>query len=226
MRPVSRGKRAAARHRTGRRWRRWFGRGRTRALLSLGSVAMLGAVGTSAYWTDTVSIAGGRIAAGTMDLQLAQTTAGPWGAVGSGTAYDASYLTVSNLAPAEAYAFPIAVRNVGDADFTYSATVTQGASPAWGFTSSAITVQLFAGAPDTTDTTYPIQQSCAGSPLAAAATVTQGSAAVIAPARRLNAGAVDGQLCVLIAMIPSADNANQGKQGQLRFDFSANQVTS
>jgi predicted ribosomally synthesized peptide with SipW-like signal peptide len=206
--------------------RRWFGQGRTRALLTLGVVFGLAIGGTSAYWTDSSVVATGRITSGSMDLQLAQSTDGPWGALGTGTAYAASHITISNLTPAEAYAFPLAVRNVGNADLTYAATVTQGASPAWGFVNSPLTVQLFTGAPNTSDTTYPIQHSCGGSPLAPAATVGTGATPVIAPARRLSAGTTEVPLCVLVAMVPSADNANQGRQGQLRLDFTASQVTS
>ncbi|GAA3542121.1 SipW-dependent-type signal peptide-containing protein [Nocardioides daeguensis] len=216
---------ARARHRRSA-WRSWLGRGRTRALLSLGILLAFGAVGTSAYWTDTATVTGSTITSGSMDLQVAQTTAGPWGAVGTDTAYSASHITISDLTPSEAYAFPLAVRNVGAADFTYGATATQGASPAWGFVDTPITVQVFAGSPVTTDTTYPIQQTCSGTQLAAAATVTTGDTTVIPNTRRLDKGVTDAQLCVLVSMVSTADNSNQGKQGQIRLDLAATQVTS
>jgi predicted ribosomally synthesized peptide with SipW-like signal peptide len=208
------------------RRRLWFGRGRTRALLTLGVIASLGAVGTGAYWTDSAVLNGGTITAGTMDLQTSQNGS-TWDAVGTGTAGTGSSINVSNLTPSEAYAFPLYVRNVGNASFTYTATVTQGSSPAWAFSSGAITVQLFAGAPVTTDTTYPIQQTCGGTALTTSAvTVTAANQSVITTSRLLAKGAVDTQLCVLVTMATSADNTNQGKQGQLRFDLSAAQVTS
>lgn len=209
------------------RSRAWFGRGRTRALLSLGVVLVLGAVGTTAYWTDTGAVGTGPVTSGSMDLQVAQTTAGPWGAVGTDAAYSASHITVSGLTPSEAYAFPLAVRNVGQADFTYTATVTQGGSPAWTFTGNPVQVQLYAGSPVTGDATYPVQQTCGGTPLTGAAiAVTTGSTSVTSAARRVDAGGTDAQLCVLVSMVPTADNTNQGKQGQIRLDFSATQVTS
>ncbi|MEZ0580025.1 SipW-dependent-type signal peptide-containing protein [Nocardioides sp. MH1] len=206
--------------------RSWFGKGRTRAVLTLGVLGALGVTSTSAYWTDDAVVPSGQIASGSMDLQVSNDNT-TWGAVGPGTAHSATHITVANLTPSEAYAFPLFVRDVGQADFTYTATVTQGASPAWGFVGTPITVQVYAGAPNTTDTTYPIQQSCGGTALTASAvTVTASSSSVMTAARRIGKGASDAQLCVLVSMVSSATNTNQGKQGQLRFDLTATQVTS
>lgn len=55
------------RHRTDRRW---FGRGRTRALLSAGLLVGTGAVATSAYFTDRVQVAGTTVNAGTLHIDL------------------------------------------------------------------------------------------------------------------------------------------------------------
>lgn len=55
------------RHRTDRRW---FGRGRTRALLSAGLLVGAGAVATSAYFTDRVQVAGTTVNAGTLHIDL------------------------------------------------------------------------------------------------------------------------------------------------------------
>lgn len=200
--------------------------GRVRAVLCLGVIASLGVISTGAYWTDSAVVTTGTITSGTMDMQVSKDGS-TWDAVGTGTTGSASHIAVSNLTPSEARAYPIYVRNVGDADFTYSATVKQGATPVWTFVGTPITVQLYAGAPVTTDTTYPIQQSCTGTALTASAiTVTASSQGVISADRRVNKGAVDAQLCVLVTMSSGATNDNQGKTGQLRFDFAANQVTS
>ncbi len=187
----------------------------------------LGAVGTSAYWTDTATVTGTSINAGSMDLQVAASTAGPWNAVGTGANWTgATHVAVANLTPSESYAFNLGVRNFGDADFTYSATVTQGTSPAWGFSSGVITVQFFRGGGPSTDVTYPIQQDCGvGTSLGPAVAVTNGNSALFNAAEGLNKGA-NQSLCLRVAMTPAAGNANQGMSGQLRFDFTANQVTS
>lgn len=55
------------RHRTARRW---FGRGRTRALLSAGLLVGTGAVATSAFFTDRIQAAGTTVNAGTLHIDL------------------------------------------------------------------------------------------------------------------------------------------------------------
>ncbi len=54
-------------HRTARRW---FGHGRTRALLSAGLLVGTGAVATSAFFTDRVQVAGTTVDAGTLHIDL------------------------------------------------------------------------------------------------------------------------------------------------------------
>lgn len=50
---------------------RWFGRGRTRALLSVGALLGVGAVGTAAYWQDDASVSGISVQAGAIHIDLA-----------------------------------------------------------------------------------------------------------------------------------------------------------
>jgi len=206
--------------------RSWFGRGRTRAVLALGSLLVLGAVGTTAYWTDTVVVTGPSIASGSMDLQVAASTGGTWQAVGTGTNWTgATHIAVSNLTPSESYAFPLAVRNVGQANLTFTATLTRGAAPAWGFVDGAITVQVFRGGTPSADTTYPIQQVCSGgTSLGPAVAPTSGNLNVVT-GEALAAGTSQG-LCLMVTMVSEATNANQGKSGSLRLDLTATQVTS
>lgn len=191
------------------------------AAAAVGVVALSTGV-TSAFWTDTSAATTGTISSGTMDLQL-QTT-NPTGAVGTGTAYDASDITVTAITPSESRAFPITVKNVGNADFTYSATVTRSTSRAWGFADGSITLQLFSGTPDLSDTTYPVQQSCTGTALTTAQTVGAGNTTVI-PTQTLTAGG-SRTLCAAVTMVTSAPNTDQGKSGALRLDVTATQVTS
>ncbi|WP_436699898.1 hypothetical protein [Nocardioides sp. BYT-33-1] len=60
--------RQAPRHRGSRPG--WFGRGRTRALLSTGLLLGTGAVATSAYWTDGGSVAGVGLSTGALHIDL------------------------------------------------------------------------------------------------------------------------------------------------------------
>lgn len=51
--------------------RTWFGRGRTRALLSTGVMLGVGAVATSAYWTEQTTVTGTTLQSGEMHIDLA-----------------------------------------------------------------------------------------------------------------------------------------------------------
>jgi hypothetical protein len=177
-----------------------------------------------AYWSDTATVQGGTLTSGSMDMQLSANGT-TWGAIGLGTAFDDSaVITASNLTPSESYAFTLSLRNVGQADFTYSATVSQGST--WTFVSTPITVRFFAGGTPSTDTTYPLQHTCSGgTALGSVTTVGASATGVFTAARRLNAASSD-QLCLEVAMATAADNTNQGQSGILRFDFAATQVTS
>lgn len=195
------------------------------ALVGLVTVVLLGGITASwAFWTDSSTVTGGTLTSGSMDMQLSANGT-TWGAVGLGTAFDdSSVITASNITPSESYAFTLSLRNVGQADFTYTATVIQ-ASP-WTFVSTPITVRFYAGGTPSTDTTYPIQKTCSGgTALGSATTVTSSASSLLTTARRLNAGSSD-PLCMEVAMATSADNGNQGQSGVLRFDFTATQVTS
>lgn len=208
----------------------WFGRGRTRALLTLGSVAMLGAVGTSAYWTDTATITGGTIQAGKMDLQVAQTTAGPWNSTAPSNAdWADADIAVSNLVPGGSQAFPLAVRNFGDADFKLTSTVKQGTSTGspWGFVGNPIAVHLYRGGiPTNSSTSFPPSGTCqGGSSLGSAATVTASGSPLITTPEPVTHGNSEA-LCLVVSMDPNAGNDSQGASGQLSFLFKADQVTS
>ena len=51
--------------------RRWFGRGRTRALLAVGMLVGSGAVATSAYWSNAKTVPGVALKAGVINIDLA-----------------------------------------------------------------------------------------------------------------------------------------------------------
>lgn len=206
--------------------RRWFGRGRTRALLSLGIVLALGVVGTSAYWTDNGSIVTGAITAGKMDLQAVAPSPGTWALVGPGGSYTASSITVSNLTPTESQAFNLSVQNVGQPPFTYNATVQQGSTPAWTYTDTPITVTFWTGTATNT-TAWPRAGTCSGSAIGPTITVTATAStqSIYTAARRLAAGTSE-QVCMIVAMVSGAANTDQGKTGALQFNVTAAQATS
>lgn len=84
-----------------------------RAVLSLGVVLGLGAVGTLAYWTDDATLTGGTFTAGTLDVKLDGSDNNPSGF--------ATNFALSNMQPGESKAVVVQVQNVGSLDFTYTA---------------------------------------------------------------------------------------------------------
>ncbi len=190
--------------------------------LALLAAVVLGVSGAStyAYWQDSARVTTGAITAGTLDLQV------DGAAVGQGTPYAKTSVTANNLYPGERVAYPLEIRNVGGASVRYSATVTRGESPAWGYDSTAITLQVFVGATTSAGTTYPRNGSCQGtalntSPLAVAAS---GAPQQVFTGRGPLGGGATETLCLLVAMPVAAANVNQGKTGALAIDLVAEQV--
>lgn len=208
---------------------RWFGHGRTRALLCLGVLLVLGAVGTTAYWTDEAIVNGGTISAGTMDLQLQTPSSGTtWLHQGTGTSTTDTTLAIANLTPGESQAFDFAARNVGNTPFTYQTSVARAGT--WGFVDSAsgspITVRFYAGASAraSNDPAYPRSGTCTGTAQGAGDERVGPTPSTVVPSRPLATGSSE-QLCVVVAMAGDAVTANQGQQGSLQLTFTAAQVT-
>ncbi len=200
------------------RRRPWWRSMKLRAVLSLGIVFGLGATGTLAFWTDTASMSTGSFTSGKMDLQLDA------GAVGTDTAYANTSITWAGLSPSERKAFNLSVKNVGNPTFTFVATVTRGTAPPWAFSGTPITVQFFAGAASP-DTTYPQQDTCSGSSLGPSVAVDGSNKALLTSSQTILANQTQA-VCVVVGLDSAADNANQGKAGSVKIDFSATQATS
>ncbi|KRA32650.1 MULTISPECIES: SipW-dependent-type signal peptide-containing protein [unclassified Nocardioides] len=93
----------------------WFGRGRTRAILSLGLLLGMGAVATSAYWTAEDTVTTGPVSSGAIHLDLATNNkvkpeVYPWAG-----------LSLSNLAPgaSKAAVLPVTNNSSGHLKFSY-----------------------------------------------------------------------------------------------------------
>ncbi|QIX26922.1 hypothetical protein ncot_10135 [Nocardioides sp. JQ2195] len=192
---------------------------RTRAVLSLGLLLGFGSIGTYAYWSDTAVVSGGPISSGTMDLQFDSN-----GAVGPGANYAKTTISWSGLVPGERKAFNLDVRNVGDPPLTYVATATQGASPAWSFVGTPITVQLFTGRAQPV-AAYPQVDTCSGTSLAPAKNVDGTAKSLTDTAQQIAASGTQ-QVCVIVGLDLAATNANQGKTGSVALTFTASQKTS
>lgn len=107
--------------------RRWFGHGRTRALLAAGLLVGTGAVATSAYWAKKTTISVGSLTSGAMNIDLAGNNK-----VKPETYDWSTGLVLTGLTPGTNKAATIAVSNHSDGPvkFTYgmrsAATNTTG----------------------------------------------------------------------------------------------------
>ncbi|WP_157973802.1 SipW-dependent-type signal peptide-containing protein [Desertihabitans aurantiacus] len=187
-------------------------------VLALALAVLLGLSGYTswAYWQDTAEVRTGSFTAGQLDLQLDSGQA-----VGLGTGYTKTSIAADDLLPAETLAYPLTVRNVSGAAATYGATVQRGST--WTYDGSSITFRLFAGSPDTSDTSYPRQQTCSGSPLGAQTFVPASATSVINVPRALAPGGSE-TLCVLVGLDSASANANQGARGTLTLVLTSTQA--
>ena len=180
---------------------------RLRALLSLGMVAGLGAVGTLAAWTDDAK-ATATFSAGKLDLVLNGDV---------DDAVDLTSLTMTNMHPGTSKDAALTVANAGTLPFTYNLKAT--AADNAGNTSSlsaALTVAVYPGGLAADGLT------CAGStPLA---TFAFNGADVLNPARQL-APAGTESLCVRVSLPTSAANSLQGTGTTATFTFTASQAS-
>ncbi len=189
---------------------------------------LLGAVGTSAYWTDEAVVDSGTISSGSLDLELQTPGSGTaWLHQGNGTSTTDTALALDDLTPGETQAFDLAARNVADVAFTYAVSVDR-VEP-WGLVDggagSPVTVRFYAGptARASNDTTHPRTGSCSGTAQSAGAVRVGTSSSTVVPDRTLDVGSSE-QLCAVVGLADDAVTANQGQQGAVQLTFTATQV--
>jgi predicted ribosomally synthesized peptide with SipW-like signal peptide len=174
-------------------------RDRVRAVLAVGTVLGLGAVGTLAAWTDSSTATTGTFSTGTIDLRLGSGTADP-------NPFAFTTFAAANLAPGSETTGTLQVNNSGSLPFSYnvsgSATSSGAGSDQLG---SALTLQIYAGS------------SCSGAVLNSPAKFTF---ATLGTARTLAAG-TNETLCFRAALPVGADSALQGKSTVGTFVFTA-----
>ncbi|RNL64142.1 hypothetical protein EFK50_06280 [Nocardioides marmoriginsengisoli] len=184
---------------------------RTKALLSLGVVAALGASGTFALWSDTVAVSGTSITTGSIDLLV------------NGDADDAvafTTLNVTGMLPGNTTAGVITVKNDGLSPLTYYATqaITGTAFPA-----GTLTVKLTAAA--TTTGGPGLGGTCGGATLAntAGGFVAGNFIGSVGTQRPLAAGATE-TFCVQATLDNAADQAlYSNKTTNVALTFTASQ---
>ena len=172
-----------------------------RAVLSLGVVFGLGAVGTLAYWTDDATLTGGTFTAGTLDIKLS-------GADNNPAAFTTDF-AMSNMQPGDSKAASVSVQNAGSLDFTYTAT---GTAP--GALNSTLVFRVVPGGTVSGGT-------CTGGTETFNSTMGVDTP-VITTNRPLASGANES-FCVS-ASIPSGATTGQGLSTTASFTFNAKQV--
>lgn len=178
---------------------------RVRALLSLGMVFGLGAVGTLAYWTDSAALAGGTFTAGDLDIKL-----GSPGVDNSPGQFTTDF-AMTNMQPGDSKAAIVTVRNSGSIGFTYTATgVTSG-----GALASLLSFKVVPGGAlsGTTD--------CTGAP---SFTGTMASTQNVITANRPLAGNGGNESFCVVATLPNGTTTGQNSSASATFTFNAKQV--
>lgn len=179
--------------------------GRVRAVLALGTVLGLGAMGTMAAWTDQSTATSGTFSTGTIDLKLGSPTP-----VDTDPAEFTTTFKMSNMAPGDSKNATLMVTNVGSLRFGYSMqTTATNDGAAADQLGAAMQLRVYAS------------QTCSGSELNAPLKLS-GSAFAEQP-RLLDAGASEW-LCFRVTLPADANTALQDKQTVGTVTFTATTV--
>ncbi len=180
---------------------------RARALLSLGMVFGLGAVGTLAYWTDSSTLTGGTFTAGNLDIKLGSPAPG----VDNSPPQFTTDFAAGNMQPGDSKAALVTVRNSGSIGFTYTGTgVSSGGALASLLSFKVVPGGALSGTTDCTGT--------------ASFTGTMGTAQTVISANRpLSASGGNESFCV-VATLPTGTETGQSTSATATFTFNAKQV--
>jgi predicted ribosomally synthesized peptide with SipW-like signal peptide len=181
----------------------------TRALLSIGTVLGLGAVGTLAAWTDEAT-ATASFSAGTLDLKLATAP--------GGTATDSIALTSLNMTamyPGVSRAATVEVTNSGTVPLTYllAGTAINGPGGSGGDLGGALTASIYAGG---TPTNTGSTGTCTGTLIGTANIPLTGP--LLATAQPLAPNGTE-TLCLVVALPVTAATDLQGTSTSVTFAF-------
>lgn len=182
-----------------------------RAVLSLGLVVGLGAVGTLAYWSDTATLSGGGFEAGVLDLKLS----------GADTLDLTATFKLATMVPGESVAALVAVQNSAPSSVTFNYTATGLAS---GGLAPYLIFEVFLGGThsNTTNGSGLRVGACTGTTTGTAQVLTS-SASVIPAAQQLTVGASQN-VCIIAKLSASAPTGSQGTSGSVVLTFTAVQL--
>lgn len=210
-------------HRAAAPRRRTRRSGRTRAIISLGAVAVLATgmsvKGTFAFWTDAATVNAGGFSSGTLDISVNGALAQQNGGTTALTAFK-----LDTMVPGESVAFSFPVKNEGTVPLTYKVTGT-GSGPL--AVAGGLQYAVYFGSA-ATNTGTSANGNRAGSCGSAAATDTNttaltGTSATLSADRTLAVGTSD-TVCVIARLNYNAGNDLQGKTGNAALVFDSKQV--
>lgn len=176
---------------------------RIRAILALGCVLGLGAVGTTARWSDEAVATSGIFSTGSIDLQLNSDQGNP-------TAYAFATLSKTGMKPGNSVAATLPVQNKGPLPFTYSmATVATGGL------ANHLTVAVYSGGVASNTATA---GSCTGTAVVGPTSLNGAAVPSRGPLAATNGTET---LCFVIALSPIAPISAQSATASATFTFSA-----
>lgn len=197
--------------------------GRTRAIISLGVIAVLSlgfsVKGTFAFWTDSATAQTGSFVAGTLDITVDGQLAGK---ENNGKSTTIASLKLDNMVPGESVAGVFPVKNHGSIPLTYNLTGTGSGGLA---VANGMQYSLTFGAAAANTTANGLRSgTCAGVTATDANTVVLNeSPKSYATNRPLAVGATE-TVCVVARLNSNAPNALQGLSGSASFLFDSKQV--
>jgi predicted ribosomally synthesized peptide with SipW-like signal peptide len=180
-----------------------------RALLSLGMVVGLGATGTYAYWTDTATVSGTAISAGTIDLKVNKGVGGDQDNIS-----DYTTMNISTMVPGNSTAGTITVKNNGTAPLNYYVNASGTNTDTKGL-AAALTIKV------TGDAATGGSGSAKTCPGAALSTATGFGADMLGSAAvpRLLAAGASETLCIQATLPTNASTTLQGATTNVTFTF-------
>lgn len=187
----------------------WFGRGRTRALLSAGVLVGAGAVATSAYWQDGAQVSGASVEAGAIHIDLATNSR-----VKPET-YTWSAMTGSLSTAGASQARVLRVTNNSAGGLTFGYTV---AATATGPLGAALKVTVLRGGTVSGST-------CTGGTTVGAANASLNGYSGSPGNLSSTAATPFHDLCVQVSL-PAGSGVANGATSTVTFTFSASQVIS
>lgn len=177
---------------------------RTRAILSLGMVLGLGAVGTMAAWSGSTAATSGMFSTGTIRLELN----------GENPSYGFAGLNKTSLLRGNSVAAMLPVKNAGSTAFSYVAKATASGDSTL---ASNFTVAVFVGGGSNGGTT------CSGGASVNSKALSTTAPVDLIPARTLAAAGTDN-LCFQVTLNSSAPIESRMKTLSAAFQFTATSV--